>query len=873
MLPDDRTETVSSYPFPGPGAHLPPGTLIGGRYQVQGFLGSGGHAVYRVSDRELRREVALKLLDPDRATPGALARLRREVLVARDAQSPRLVRIFDLGTSPQGAYLTMELVEGRSLRERLREGPLSVEEVLRIAIEILEGLAALHALKIVHRDVKPGNVLLAGGRDAKLADFGLARRLDREETQVTRAEGIVGTLGYLSPEQILGREAGSASDLYSVGVVLFEMLAGRLPHEAASDLGLCLGPLQKAPDLRTFRPDAPRWLAAVVARLLEVDPADRYPTAETVLRDLRRHRAPRRVRLRRNLFLAATIALLLLPQVGVLVAPAPGAAFSRLVPTGEVGIKALSQTGGTLWTIPGVSPEVADRAAFARITPGGPRLLALVLARPQQWSLEAVSTLTFLDPDSGRVVRQVKLPNGADHFPNDPPRFSFASAKTVDLDRDGVDEVLVNYNHVPEAPFYTVLYAPRFDRARVIFYSRGGQDFQGTADLDGDGSLELLFAGVNNGWNWVNAVAAVRLDPRSLGDWDWLPPAAAPDVMEHPAQKRLLLWYAIVPRGHLEAPSRITIDKARHEITVRYLSGKTWTLAFDGFPPEASASDRAGRQEARRATYEHLQEAERLRKAGMLDLAMSEAEAALSSARRAREIWLGQYAERLQARILVGQGRVPEAEARFASLAERAEDGPEVAYDAAVAFHLHGDLSRAVSWYARGMGRGSAIGAGKSKHEFLKGEVLALVEQKRYAEALAAVERFYATYSWQEWPFREYVRWRAGEQPEADPAGVPSNGTDLERYWELEFELAAGGRPAEILRRVDRFLAERPETRAEALSLRAEILARLGRPREAAEVAQSALELVRAEQGRSIIAHGHLDLLEERAHRLRSHGL
>jgi tetratricopeptide (TPR) repeat protein len=149
---------------------------------------------------------------------------------------------------------------------------------------------------------------------------------------------------------------------------------------------------------------------------------------------------------------------------------------------------------------------------------------------------------------------------------------------------------------------------------------------------------------------------------------------------------------------------------------------------------------------------------------------------------------------------------------------------------------------------------------------------LALVEEKHYEEALATVDRFGATYPTfhnQLWFFREYIRWRAGERPKTNPTGVPLNFTDLYRYWELEFEFASGGRPQEILPKVNRFLAERPETSAEALSLQAELFAQLGRMREAAETAQSALELVREEAGRSIIARGHVELLAARSHRLR----
>ncbi len=846
--------------------------MIDGRYEVRSFLGRGGSGfTYRVFDRELGCEVALKVLRPERATPEGIERLRREVRIGRKGASPHLLRIFDLGSTRDGTYLTMELAV-ESLRSRLSAGPLELTEILRIAHGLFAGLAALHTDRLVHRDVKPENILFMADGLVKLGDFGLTLDPGDDEHRLTLLGQVVGTPGYLSPEQTLGRDASTRSDLYAAGLVLFEMLTGRLPQEASSELGRRLGPLQAAPDVRKHRPETPRWLAAIVARLLEVRPADRYPSAERMLDDLRHRRSPSRARFRRRLFRAALITLFCLPQTGVLVTQAPEARFSHLVPLGEKGIAAIGTAGERLWTLPGVAPDIADRWTFARITPGGPRLIAIVLARPQEWSLESVSTLSFLDPASGRVVREKKLPNAAGDFPNDPPRFSFSLAKAVDLFHDGVDEVLVNYIHVPEAPAYTVLYAPRFDQARVIYYSRGGQGFQDAVDLDGDGSLELLFAGVNNGWNWVNVVAAVRLDPRSLIEGDRLPPAAAPDVVEQLSQDRFLLWYAILPRGHLETPDFLTIDRERRELNIRYRTGKVWTLGFDGFPPGPPSPERIERGNARRAAYEHLREAERLRQAGALDLAMTEARAAQGFAERAREIWLGQYAERLQAKILVAKSKVPEAEARFAALTEKAEDGPEVAYDAAVAFHLHGDLRRAVAWYERGIGRNSAIGAGKSKHEFLKGEILALVEERRYAEALSAVARFVATYpTWQShmWIFREYVRWRAGERPLASPSEVPSNWTDLERYWELEFELARGDEPEEVLRRVDQLLDEKLETRAELLSLRAEILARLGRRQEAAEIAQSALELVRMEQARSIVARGHADLIEKRARELR----
>ncbi len=861
-------------PLGSPGA-WPVGYVVAERYEVRAFLGRGGHSlVYRVYDRSVRDEIALKVLHPGRDPERTLDRFRREVAIAREASSPNLVRVFDLEQTESDVYITMELMEGGSLRRRLEARPLPIPEAVRIAEAVLQGLGALHACGAVHRDVTPGNILFSGRGEVKLGDFGLVRRPERDETALTARDAILGTEGYRSPEQALGKKVGPESDLYAVGVVLFEMLAGRLPHEGGgSEFERRLSVLDRAPDVRRFRPEVPPWLARVVARLLEVRLADRYREAEEVLRDLTAEKSPRRVRLRRWLLRIAAALFLVLPPMGVILQPAPGASFSHLVPLEGEGIAAVGTRGEELWKLRGVDQENSTKWVLARIAPGGPRLLALVPTRLGRWSPEDVSTLTFYDPATGRVERRIKLPSAASSFPNDPPRFGIASVKTVDLFHDGTDEIIVNYHHIPEAPSYAVLYAPRLNQARVIYYAYGGQEFEGAADLDGDGIPELLFAGIDNGWNWVNVVAAVKIDPKSLKEGDSLTPPAAPDIMTDSAQERLLLWYATVPRGLLEDFHRLAIDEKRRELTARYLSGKTWTLSFDGFPPGAPRADIAERQKARRATYEHFREAERLRKADQLDLAMSEARAAEDSAKRTRETWLSEYAERLQAKILVAQGKIPEAEALFTTLMGRAEDAPEVAYDAGVAFHLAGDLHRAVTWYEKGIGRASAIGAGKSKHEFLKGEVLALVEKKRYGEALAAAERFgetYPTLQDQLWLFREYIRWRAGERPEASPERLRPNATDLSRYWELEFEFADGVELQELLSRVDRFLAERPETKTEALSLRAEILDRLGRRREAAQVAQAALELARVEAPRSIIARGHLGLLEERARHLGS---
>jgi tetratricopeptide (TPR) repeat protein len=879
MSDSERTETVEAEAAPSFATRqLTPGSVVGGRYELLAMLGCGGYAaVYRARDRELRREVALKVLHPDRHTPGALVRLRREVAVARDASSPRLVRIFDIGTAPEGIYLTMEVLGG-SLKDRLRDGALPIAEAVRIAIELLEGLAALHTLAIVHRDVKPANVLLTSAGEVKLADFGLARHLDRDETRATLDRALIGTVDYLSPEQALGGEADPRSDLYAAGLVMFEMLAGRLPFSAKSDLGALLAHLRTPPpDLRRLRPGVPRWLARIVRRLLAKRPDDRYPKAAAALADLRGRRSALRPRRSLVRSLAAGFAAVAVAggiMVGARTFSPPRAEYSHLVQERD-GFAAIGKRGQRLWAMRGFDPDTTIRTAPARLDPAGPKLLATVLQQPAQWRPNQVSTLSYLDPETGRIVKQVRLPLASEVFPNDPQRFSVQHVVAADLYGDGIDEVLVSYGHVPEAPSFTVLYAPRLDRAGIVFYARGGHRFEGAWDLDGDGRKELVFSGINNAYDWVNVLAAVRLDAwfSESGQSISGGAAASPDSIVGPDQEQKLLWYATLPRGRMPSIAHIvTADTRARMFDVHYESGRIWKVGFDGFPPSPPGRlPVALRQGQRREAYRQLREAERLRALGSVPLAMAAAQAAQRAAAAAQESWIEEYAGRVEARMLVAENRIPEAERRFAAIARGAEDATEVAYEAAVAFHLQGDLPRALAWYRRGLDGGAVYDGGKSKHEFLKGEVLALLEERRYSDALSAIDQFVrgfpAAYDQGE-VYREFVRWRAGELPNDPSSRVPPNGTDLYHYWAAECRFARGAEPRQLLAEVERMLSEKPETRGELLSLQAELLARLGDTKRAAETARGAFEVVNAERGSSIIARGHLDLVRERLQRL-----
>ncbi|MEO7795377.1 MAG: serine/threonine-protein kinase, partial [Thermoanaerobaculia bacterium] len=171
------------------------GTELAQRFEVLHVLGTGGYAVvYRAFDRTLQREVALKLLRQDRLSPTALRRLRREAAVARDVVHERIVRIFDIEEASETVFLTMEVVPGGSLGDRLAEGAVTIEQTVAWATQALEGLAALHALGILHRDVKPGNFLLTASGELKVSDFGLALHVERDETRATTHESVLGTL-------------------------------------------------------------------------------------------------------------------------------------------------------------------------------------------------------------------------------------------------------------------------------------------------------------------------------------------------------------------------------------------------------------------------------------------------------------------------------------------------------------------------------------------------------------------------------------------------------------------------------------------------------------------------------------------------------
>jgi len=279
-----------------------PGTLVGHRYLIRHFLARGGMGeVYEAFDRELQERVALKTVTSTACdNVSAVRRLKAEVQLARRVSHPNVCRIYDFGThvmaetGAQISFLTMEFVDGETLGQRVRlAGPLPVDEARELGRQLLGGLSAAHEAGVLHRDFKSDNVMLraepGGGCSPLILDFGLARALDAGSRSASGSHtNLLGTFGYIAPEQLEGRPHTTASDVYSFGLVWFEMLTGELPFDSpSSPVSRALARLQNAASAPSSRnPLVPADLDAVVLGCLRRSPKDRYRTAREVLNAL-----------------------------------------------------------------------------------------------------------------------------------------------------------------------------------------------------------------------------------------------------------------------------------------------------------------------------------------------------------------------------------------------------------------------------------------------------------------------------------------------------------------------------------------------------------------------------------------------------------
>jgi len=268
-----------------PAEGLSRGTLFAGRYEIIEEVGAGGMgSVFRAEDTKIRQEVALKLIRPEIASSrSTIERFRNEIKTARMIAHRNVCRMFDLGEEKGTYFITMEYVSGEDMKSFLRRtAPLSTGRAISIGKQICEGLAEAHRLGVVHRDLKPGNIMIDKEGNVRIMDFGIARSL--KEKGITDADMMIGTPEYMSPEQVEGEDIDQRSDIYSLGVVLYEMATGKVPFEGPTPLSIALKQKTVEPhNPREFNPQIPEDFTLLILKCMNKDKEKRYQNAGEII--------------------------------------------------------------------------------------------------------------------------------------------------------------------------------------------------------------------------------------------------------------------------------------------------------------------------------------------------------------------------------------------------------------------------------------------------------------------------------------------------------------------------------------------------------------------------------------------------------------
>lgn len=551
--------------------------MLAGRYRFLRLLGSGGMGeVHLACDQNLQREVAVKLLPMEVASDShRLTRFQQEGRLAAALTHPNICTVYEVGEADGQPFIVMEYVEGETLHNRVSAGPLKTQEVVNLGLQIADALAEAHSHGLVHRDIKSGNIVVTTKGQAKILDFGLAKRIAVEsmtdttsdtESANTAPGGVVGTVPYLSPEQALGLQVDHRSDLFSFGVVLYEMVTGRLPFKGRSGPELIDHILHEEPaSISRFVEDVPDEAVRIIRKLLAKDPEDRYQTAREVVVDLRRLKAdmsgdsrPPSVppwvqnRRRRRLILAATF----LAPAAILISVVIYQIF-RGNPPVQLRLEPISHTTAPGWEAnPALSPD-GDDVVYCN-------------------EIEGNVDLWLMDSAGGQPLQLTDSP-GLDCSPKWFPEgreILFVSDRSGipslwKVGRLGGSATLVIENAVEPAV------SP--DGSQIAFSRRGPEE-----------------AGLTI---WVsptdNPQAARQLTPDGLGVWTHQNPAFSPDGRTIAYADFQDVW--LVPANGSAPPKRLTDGTSTHRDPAWMPDGRTlmitswregtlalWTIGIDG---------------------------------------------------------------------------------------------------------------------------------------------------------------------------------------------------------------------------------------------------------------------------------------------------
>jgi serine/threonine-protein kinase len=463
--------------------------------------------VWLARDAELDTLVAIKVFKAD-LTETQRERLRREVLLGRTLQHPGLVRVFELVDGGERLAVAMEWIPEGSLAQRLEAGPLPVDEVVRVAEQVLEVLAYLHEHGVVHRDVKPSNLLVDSDGRVRLADLGLARPLD-DDRGLTKTLAAVGTPAYMSPEQIRGAPPTPAADLYGLGVTLYQLVTGALPFSGTSEYDVANKHLTEAAgDPRKAQPRCPAWLAGFILRLLEKTPRDRFRSATGAADALARRRARVSPRTMRRV---AVLACAVVPVAAAAVAAYRYSERDRLasVTVTDHTLAGRDARGRTLWERS--FAELRPVALMGDFIGDSAPEVAVGLTAPDG---QPTSTTDLVLLDSlGRQQASYASGSGVLTPPNDvfADRILGAKPLALDLDGDRCPELGWVTSHQYWYPTVVGVWNPRAGiNPSNLLLNSGHLHTVRTTDLDGDGANEMVVVGQNNPLGWQVAVAILR---------------------------------------------------------------------------------------------------------------------------------------------------------------------------------------------------------------------------------------------------------------------------------------------------------------------------------------------------------------------------